>query len=95
MAAPSLPPSSIKRVGKTTFVGMLVARSRPANWAKETLLMRFVEETGASMVFIATGSAIGPFDECSPHRIYSIEVPGKCVKKAKEPVRFGSPGALE
>ena len=68
---------------------MLVCNAKPANFAKETLLLRFVEENGTSTAFALTDKAKEQFEPCELWRIYDIELPGACVKQSSGSSRFG------
>ena len=59
---------------------MLLVKAEPTQWKKDTLLMHFVERSGASVVFVVTENAMTAFRNCEMHRIYDMEVPGKCVR---------------
>ncbi len=80
--------SAIKRTGKSKFTGMLVSKCKP-NRATEVMLLRFIEENGASAVFKATEAAILQFDPCELWRIYDVEVPGKCVRRVEALKKYG------
>ena len=41
------------------------------------------------MVFRAIGGAIPQFDQCELWRIYDVEVPGKCVRRAEALRKYG------
>ncbi len=77
---------AIKRTGKCT--GMLVSRCRQTR-VTEVMLLRFIQGSGASVVFRAIGDAIPQFDQCELWRIYDVEVPGKCVRRAEALRKYG------
>ena len=62
------------------YRAMLVAAVVPDNWGKETLLMRFVEENGASTPFYLTAAAKEQFKGCEQWKIYEMTFAGKCVR---------------
>ncbi len=80
--------SAIKRTGKSKCTGMLVSKCKP-NWATEVMLLRFIEENGASAVFKATGDAMTQLDQSELWRIYDAEVSGKCVRKVDALKKYG------
>ena len=80
--------STIKRTGKSKCTGMLVSKCKP-NWATEVVLLRFIEENGASAVFKATGDAMTQLDQCELWRIYDVEVYGECVRKVDALKKYG------
>jgi hypothetical protein len=81
--------SSLKRTGISKYTAMLVAKAQPTNWSKPIMLLHFVEANGATSVFVATDEAIASFQPCEKHRIYDVEVPGKCVHSSKGVERHG------
>ncbi len=87
--------SELKRVGKTQYIGMLVAKAAPQNRAKKTLLLRFNSQEGTSTLFTATGDAFDAFAGCELWRFYELEVPGKCIKKSGGLGAYGLLNPLE
>ncbi len=82
--------SQLKRTGSFDYVAMLVAKSKPHGWQPETLLLRFVEQNGASSMFTVTGDGIGSFDACELFRIYEMPLNGRCVRSSKGANKYGS-----
>ena len=74
--------TTLKRTGVVVYTGMLVSKAAPQGWVKETLLLRFVERSGVSTVFIITGEALAQFRQCEPSKIYDVEVPGRAVRSS-------------
>ena len=60
----SLMASTLKRTGVSAYRGMVVCKAQATNWSKETMLLRMVEENGASTVFILTDAAKEQFGKC-------------------------------
>ena len=81
--------TAIKKVGKNVVDVMLVAADRLTGWGNDTLLFRFVEESGMVTVFVAVGDAIPCFEKFEKWKIYSIEVPGSGVKSCQSMKMYG------
>ena len=81
--------TAIKKVGKNVVDLMLVAADRLTGWGNDTLLFRFVEESGMVTVFVAVGDAIPCFEKFEKWKIYSIEVPGSGVKSCQSMKMYG------
>ena len=71
------------------YTGMLVSKAAPQGWVKETLLLRFVERSGVSTVFIITGEALAQFRQCEASKIYDVEVPGRAVRSSSGSAKNG------
>ena len=91
----SLMASTLKRTGVSAYRGMVVCKAQATNWSKETMLLRMVEENGASTVFILTDAAKAQFGKCEQWRIYEFKVTGSSVKKSAGIQRFGAGGIYE
>lgn len=87
--------SSLKRTGSNKYVAMLVAKTLPANWSPRTLLLRFVEQNGASTCFRVSGDAIPSYDALEKWRIYDMTIAGSCVKTADAKHQVGVSNPLE
>ena len=85
----------LKRTGLNHYCGMLVAIASPADWSTPTTLCHFVEENGASTVFIVSDEARDQIQACEQWRIYDIVIPGKCVKKSEATFKFGVDGVYD
>ena len=83
------PATALKRTGTTQYKAMLAGRAAPVGWSKKTLLLNFVEETGASATFVVTGDALASFEPCELWRVYDMVVPGKCVHVLAGAVKHG------
>ena len=68
---------------------MLVAKAKPSGWGKETLLLRFMEETGTNTAFQVAGEALKDFANCELWRVYDMEVAGSCVKSFDTESKYG------
>ena len=88
-AASVIPETTLKRTGTNTFTGLLLAKGEPQGWGKQTLLMRFVEASGASTVFIATGDARLSFSKCELDKTYTVDVQGRCVQMCNGSSKYG------
>ena len=51
--------------------------------------MRFVEASGASTVFIATGDARLSFSKCELDKTYTVDVQGRCVRMCNGSSKYG------
>ena len=87
--------TSLRRVGNTSYNGMLVANVQPEGRPKKQMLMRFEEENGTSTVFIVEGKALESFKDCELWRIYDVAVTGRCVKSSVGEQRFGVRNTIE
>ena len=87
--------STLKRTGKYTFTAMVVAKACPANWSKETTILRLAEKSGAETVLTATGDARKSFASVQLWRIYNIEITGSCVRNAISSERYGISASME
>ena len=87
--------TTLKRTGVSAYRGMVVCKAQPATWSKDTMLVRMVEENGASTVFILTDAAKAQFGICEQWRIYEFKVNGASVKKGAGIERFGAGGVYE
>ena len=85
----------LKRTGLNHYCGMLVAIASPLDWSTPTTLCHFLEEHGASTVFIVSGEARDQIQACEQWRIYDIIIPGKCVKKSEAKFKFGVEGVYD
>ena len=81
--------TSLKRTGKFQYSGYLAAKAEPTGWNKDTLLLQFVEESGACSVFVLTDGAKESFQQCECHRIYDVEISGRCVRNCDGLVKHG------
>ena len=81
--------STLSRSQKSTFIGMVVAKDEPSGWAKDTVLVRFVQEAGANAVFHATREAKQQFRDLEMLRIYEIDVPPTVVRTASWALKNG------
>ena len=79
----------LKRTGANSFTAMLLVKVFPESWGKRTLVMRCLEETGASTVFFVTGDAIASFENLEEQRIYTMQFAGKCVRNSTSSSKFG------
>ena len=73
----------------SSYEAVLVAQCKPASWNDGALVMRFVEQSGLSTVFIVTGSAVSAFEKLELWRIYEMQVPGKFVRQKNSQLSFG------
>ena len=73
----------------SSYVAVLVAQCKPANWNDGALLMRFVEQSGISTAFIVSGAAVSVFEKLESWRIYEMQVPGECVRQTNSQQSFG------
>jgi len=80
--------STLKRIGVSSYVAMLVAQCKSAKWNDGALLMRFVEQSGISTAFIVTGAAVTVFEKLESGCIYELQVPGKCVSQKNSHLSF-------
>ena len=80
--------STLKRIGVSSYVAMLVAQCKSAKWNDGALLMRFVEQSGISMAFIVTGAPVTVFEKLESGCIYELQVPGKCVRQKNSHLSF-------
>ena len=74
---------------------MLVGKATPPNWARYTLLLRFLDNDGRDTVFVVSEEALHKFGECELWRAYDMVVPGKCVKRGSSEARYGVRNTLE
>jgi hypothetical protein len=81
--------SSLKRTGVSSYIAMVVTKSTPLNWNAETLLIRFVDNSGTSTVFVISGDALPIFKKLEQWRIYELQIPGKCVRQKNSMLTFG------
>ena len=86
--------TTLTSTGKNNYNAMLVAKGKPM-LSPDTLLLRFVEATGASTKFIIFGGAISQFDGCKLLRIYDMEIPNKCVRTSGDVKQHGVKHNLE
>ena len=82
------------RTVKNNYTAMLVAKGKQ-KLSPDTLLLRFVDATGASIKFIISGSAISQFSGCKLLRIYDVEIPNKCVRMSGDVQPHGVKHNLE
>ena len=87
--------TTLKRTRTSTYSATLAAKNEPANWAKPTLLLHFVEQSHASTVFVATDAARHQFLSCEVFRIYLMDVPGKCVRNCSGEQKYGVKATYE
>ena len=64
--------ATLKRTGVSAHRGMVVCKAQASRWSKETPLIRMVEESGASIVFILTDAAKEQLRHCERWRIYAF-----------------------
>ena len=76
------------------YTGMLTAIGNP-NWKEETKLFRFVECNGCSTAFTVCKDALSVFSDLKLWSIYTIEVPGNCVKACSNQNKTGVRNHLE
>ena len=81
--------SSLRRTGKTQFSGYLAVKAETSNWSKETTLMHFVEQSGASSVFVVSEEARKLLMKCECGRIYELEVSGRCLHNCDSVAKYG------
>ena len=74
---------------------MLVGKATPPNWARDTLLLRFLDRDGRDTVFVVSDEALHKFGECELWRAYDLVVPGECVKRGSSEARYGVRNTLE
>jgi len=82
------------RTVKNNYTAMLVAKGKQ-KLPPGTLLLRFVDATGASIKFVIFGSAISQFSGCKLLRIYDVEIPNKCVRMSGDAQPHGVKHNLE
>ena len=73
---------------------MLTAMGNPS-WKEETKLLRFVERNGCSTVFTVCKAALSVFSDLKLWSIYTIEVPGNCVRGCSNQNKTGVCNHLE
>ena len=86
--------SSLSRTQKVMFTGMLTAATEP-NWSEPAYLLRFTEQQGTNTMFVVNKDAIKSFKALEVDRIYTFEVPGRCVKSNQKGVKFGVNGPFD
>ena len=86
--------SSLSRTQKVMFTGMLTAAAEP-NWSEPAYLLRFTEQQGTNTMFVVNKDAIKNFKPLEVDRIYTFEVPGRCVKSNQKGVKFGVNGPFD
>ena len=87
--------TALKRTGTTKYCGVLVSKAEPSGWSTPSLLLRFVEESNASTVFVMTDKALQQFRSCELWRTYEFSVKGSTVKKSSGQNKFGVTCAYE
>ena len=92
MAATS---TSLKRTGTSAYSAIVVAKASPANWGEETLLLRFMEQTGKNTVFVISGAALNDFKSCDVGCTYDMQIPGKCLRQRDSKKKYGVDNAYE
>jgi len=85
----------LKRAGRNAFVGLLMMKAKPVKWNEATLLMRFVNAAGGSIMFQFTKEAAVGMDVLEKGRVYNIDVPGSCVKSVSGLTKYGIPSRVE
>ena len=73
---------------------MLTAATEP-NWSYPAYLLRFTEQQGTNTMFVVNKDAIKSFKALEVDRIYTFEVPGRCVKSNQKGVKFGVNGPFD
>ena len=94
-AITTAPQTSLQRTGKFTFTAMIVAKGTPSNWAKQTVLLRLVEQNGAETMLTATNEAFKTCVALEKWRIYEFQLTGTCVKQSTQCSRYGVRSSLE
>ena len=94
-ASAKLPCTILKRTGVASYEGLLIEMSKPPKWSRPTCLLRFVEVSGASTVFLATGAALQALEACELGKAYSMQVPGRQVRTSGGPQKYGVHGPYE
>ena len=89
------PSTVLKRSGVVSYIALLVQKIAPSHWSKPVCLLRFVEESGASTVFIATGDALRILGTAVMWTVYHFNVPGKAVRTSSRPHKYGAHGRFE
>ena len=82
--------SVLKRTGKYSYCGMLVARgvARGAGCQAKTLFCRFVGESGCSIVFVLSENAHDQFMALEQWLIYTMTSTGKVMRKSECLIKF-------
>ena len=65
--------SVLRRVGTDEYQAMLVCKQMQTEWSSETLMVRFVEQTGANTLILATRDSNTQMNDFENFRIYTLE----------------------
>ena len=74
---------------------MLIVKDDRKDYDPPTLLLRWVEQNGASVAFFATGEARNSFLNMETMCIYQGEIRGTCVQNVNKSSRFGVTSNVE
>ena len=69
----SMSSSVLRRVGTDEYQAMLVCKQMQTEWSSETLMVRFVEQTGANTLILATRDSNTQMNDFENFRIYTLE----------------------
>ena len=87
--------SSLRKGRANNFQGMLIVKDDRTDYDPPTLLLRWVEQNGASVAFFATGEARKSFLNMETMCIYEGEIRGTCVQNANRSLRYGVASNVE
>ena len=87
--------SSLRKGRANNFQGMLIVKDDRTDYDPPTLLLRWVEQNGASVAFFATGEARNSFLNMETMCIYQGEIRGTCVQNVNKSSRFGVTSNVE
>ena len=63
----------LRRVGTNEYQAMLVCKQMQTEWRNKTLMVRFVEQTGANTLILATRDSNTQMNDFENFRIYTFE----------------------
>ena len=69
----SMSSTVLRRVGTNEYQAMLVCKQMQTEWSSETLMVRFVEQTGANTLILATRDSNTQMNDFENFRIYILE----------------------
>ena len=87
--------TSLRKGKNNQFQGMLIVKAHRTDYDTPTLLLRWLEQNGASVAFFVTGEARDLFLHMETMCIYEGEVRGTCVQNAHKSVRYGVSSNVE
>ena len=75
--------ASLKKGTEIFFQGMLLVKQAHEDWQQKTLLMRWIEKDGGSVMFFVTGEAYAFFNAMETMRIYEGTLRPTSVQNAE------------